>query len=263
MRGRCWERQGPWCNVTLASPPDRLQPTGTASPLPTQRAVLFDIDGTLVSTAVTEESERSRYVETIRDVVGREPHVVPPRFAGMVDPQICKIILTELGLSNDEVDRFLPKVLGRMGEVYRKMEKKVVLNTGVRELLAILATSPRHVIGVLTGNLMAVAMEKLTCTGIRGYFSEFFCADDYFDRISLVEDAVRTCITKHELNSRKDVVVVGDTPRDIEAANAAHAESVGVASGVYTMLQLSKAGATHVYPNLEPTRELVALLGVT
>ena len=231
--------------------------------MPTQCAILFDIDGTLVSTAATEESERRRYVEAIRDVTGKEAYVVPSRFAGMVDPQICKILLTELGLSEDEVDRFLPNVLGRMGEVYRNMEKKIALNAGVRELLAILATSPRHVIGVLTGNVTAVAEEKLTCTGIRAYFSEFFCADYYFDRIRLVENAVRTCITKHELNSSKDVVIVGDTPRDIEAANASHAASVGVASGVYTMSQLSKAEATHVYPNLEPTKALLAELGIT
>jgi phosphoglycolate phosphatase-like HAD superfamily hydrolase len=181
----------------------------------------------------------------------------------MVDPQICKIILTELGLSDDEVDGFLPKVLGRMGEVYRKMEKKVALNTGVRELLEILALSPGHVTGVLTGNLTAVAEEKLTCTGIRAYFSEFFCADAYFDRSNLVENAVRTCMTKHELNDRKDVVIVGDTPRDMEAANASRATSVGVACGAYTMAQLSEVAPKHVYPNMEPTKELLAGLRVT
>jgi phosphoglycolate phosphatase-like HAD superfamily hydrolase len=212
---------------------------------------------------VTEESEKRRYVETIQDVTGMKPHVVASRFAGMVDPQICKIMLAELGLSGDQIDRSLPKVLERMGEVYRKMEKKLTLNTGVRELLSILATSPRHVTGVLTGNLTAVAEEKLTRTRIREYFSELFCADEYFDRTSLVEDAVRTFVAKHELNSRKDVVIVGDTPRDIEAANVSHAISVGVASGVYSLPQLSRAGAAHVYPNLEPSKELLAGLRVT
>ena len=231
--------------------------------MPTQRAVLFDIDGTLLSIAANEEGERRRYVETIRGVVGKEPYVVPSRFGGMVDSQICKILLTELGLSDHEVDVFLPKVLTQMGEVYRKMEKEVVLNPGVRMLLAVLARSPRHIAGVLTGNLTAVAEEKLTCAGIRVYFSELFCADDYFDRTSLVEEAVRTCVTKHELDGRKDVVIVGDTPRDIEAANIAQATPVGIASGVYTMAQLSEAGATQVYPTLEPTRELLVGLGVT
>jgi len=227
----------------------------------TRRAVLFDIDGTLLSTPATEESEKSRYVEAVRDVIGREPTVVPPRFAGMVDPKICKIILAELGLNDDEISKFLPRVLVMMREVYPKLKKELVLNKGVRELLEILATSPTHVIGVLTGNLAAVAEEKLVCTGIRGYFSEIFCADDYFDRPSLVENAVRICTTKYNLNSRKYVVIVGDTPRDIEAANASRATSVGVASGVYTMDQLRAPGATHSYLNLEPSKELLAALG--
>ncbi|HYB84283.1 MAG TPA: HAD hydrolase-like protein [archaeon] len=227
-----------------------------------RRVILFDIDGTILSTSATEESERRRYVDTIRDVVGVEPSVAPWRFAGMVDPQICKILLTELGLSDNEVKTFLPKVLARMGEVYRDMEKTVTLNRGVRELLVILASSTDYVTGILTGNLTAVAEEKLSVTAVRAYFSELFCANGYFDRRSLVEDAVRTCVAKHELNGRGDVVIVGDTPRDVEAANTSKATSVGVASGSYTTSQLSEAGAKYVYPNLEPTNELLEGLGV-
>ena len=227
-----------------------------------RRVILFDIDGTILSTSATEESERRRYVDTIRDVVGVEPSVAPWRFAGMVDPQICKILLTELGLSDNEVKTFLPKVLARMGEVYRDMEKTVTLNRGVRELLVILASSTDYVTGILTGNLTAVAEEKLSVTAVRPYFSELFCANGYFDRRSLVEDSVRTCVAKHELNGRGDVVIVGDTPRDVEAANTSKATSVGVASGSYTTSQLSEAGAKYVYPNLEPTNELLEGLGV-
>ena len=230
--------------------------------MPTQCVILFDIDGTLLSTAVTEKGEGQRYVETIRDVVGREPKVVPSRFAGMVDPQICKILLTELGLSEEKADYFLPKVLTRMGEVYRKMEKKVALNSGVPGLLAILATSPKHVVGVLTGNLTAVAEEKLATTGIRTYFSDLFCADGYFDRAKLVEDAVKTCVKKYELAASENVLVVGDTPRDIAAANAANATSVGIASGVYSTAQLREAQASQVYQALEPSRDLLAGMGV-
>ena len=226
------------------------------------RVVLFDIDGTLLSTSAMNETERRRYVETMREVVGREPYVAPSRFAGMVDPQICKILLTELGLSEDDVRIFLPKVLTRMGEVYRRMEKRVVLNSGVRGLLAVLATSPRHVIGVLTGNLTDVAEEKLVRTDIRVYFSELFCADTYFDRPSLVENAVQTCITRYKLKAVGDVTIVGDTPLDIEAANNSNATSIGVASGPYSINQLSEAGAAHVFTNLEPSKDLLAVLGL-
>lgn len=225
--------------------------------------ILFDIDGTLLSSAATEHDERLRYLKTIREVVGKEPSVEPTRFAGMVDPQICRILLTELGLSDEKVTYFLSKVLARMGEIYRKMDKDVVLNNGVRELLPLLAKSPRHSLGVLTGNLLTVATEKLACATIESYFSDLFCADRYVDRTSLVDDAVSSCVAKYQLSSRRSVMIVGDTPRDVVAANASGATSIGVASGVFTMSQLSEAGALQVHAGLEPSAQFLAGLALS
>jgi phosphoglycolate phosphatase-like HAD superfamily hydrolase len=225
-------------------------------------AVLFDIDGTLVSSVVAEDDERRRYTDAIRDVVGQTPNVVPGRFAGMVDPQICQILLTELGFTNDKVDYFVPKVLSRMSELYRGMDKTIALNSGVEELLPLLVKSPRHAVGVLTGNLEQIAREKLACAEILSYFSEFYCADRYFDRTRLVGDAVDSCVRKYQLPARRNVMIVGDTPRDIAAANASEATSIGVASSAVSMRQLTEAEAVQVYPNLRPTKELLAGLGL-
>jgi phosphoglycolate phosphatase len=225
--------------------------------------LLFDIDGTLLSSAATEHDERLRYLKTIREVVGKEPCVQPARFAGMVDPQICRILLSEVGLPDDKVDYFLPAVLARMGEIYPKMHKDVVLNNGVRELLPLLAKSPRHSLGVLTGNLLTVATEKLACAMIESCFSDLFCADRYVDRTSLVDDAVSSCVAKYQLSTRRSVMIVGDTPRDVVAANASGATSIGVASGVFTMSQLSEAGALQVYAGLEPSAQFLAGLGLS
>jgi phosphoglycolate phosphatase len=224
--------------------------------------ILFDIDGTLISNTGPEDSERRRYLMTIHDVVGREPSVIPSRFAGMVDPQICRILLTETGLDDRSVEHYLPKVLARMGEVYRGMDKRPTLNEGVQELLPILRRSQDHIMGVLTGNLSAVAKEKLRATGIESYFAEGFYADVYFDRNSLIEDAVRTCVTSYRLPDRESVTIIGDTPRDISAANSAKATSIGVASGTFSMEQLSQANARWVFSNLKPSRELLRTLGL-
>jgi len=224
--------------------------------------VLFDIDGTLMSSSVGEEIERRRYLLTIREVAGREPSVVPSRFAGMVDPQICKILLTETGLDEETIGCLLPKVLTRMGEIYHDMEKRPKLNAGVEELLQILGRSQNHIVGVLTGNLSAVAKEKLRTTGIESYFAEGFYADNYFDRNRLVEDAVRTCVANHKLSDRKNVMIIGDTPKDISAANAAKATSIGIASDLFSLEQLSDANATRVFSNLKPSKELLSALGL-
>lgn len=231
---------------------------------PLQRLViLFDIDGTLLSTKVTQHDEGHRYVEAVRDVTGKEPKVVPSRFAGMVDPQICKILLTELGLNKGSVEELVPKVVARMGVLYHDMKKrKKALNEGVEELLRTLSKSPNYVLGVLTGNISAIGEEKLTMTGIRSYFAEEFYANGYYDRNRLVEDAVATCVAKYQLSARSNVMIVGDTPLDVAAANAANATSIGIASGVFSITQLSQAGARWAFPNLRPREELLMAFGV-
>ena len=155
--------------------------------------VLFDIDGTLLSSAVAQDVLQC-YSDAIRDVVGQAPNVAPRQFAGMVDPQICQILLTELGLTSEKIDYFIPKVFSRVSELYRRTDKRITLNKGVEELLPLLVKSPKHVVGVLTGNLEQIANEKLAHAGIISYFSGFYCADRYFDRTRLAADAVNRCL---------------------------------------------------------------------
>jgi len=228
--------------------------------LPDTHVVLFDIDGTLVSSQISELDERRRYVDAIRDVTRKVPLVSPSRFAGMVDPQICRIILAETGLDEKSIESCLPKVLSRMSQVYRKMPKKIALNHGVRELLEILIRSKSHVLGVLTGNLSSIGKEKLAAAGIERYFQEGFYADHFVDRFVLVDYAANTCVSKYRLSEIKNVLIIGDTPLDVKAANAAHATSIGVASGVYSMDQLSGVGAAHVFRDLMPTQSLLNTL---
>lgn len=222
--------------------------------------ILFDIDGTLVSSQRSERDEQRRYVDAIREVTGRIPLVNPSRFAGMVDPQICRILLAEAGISEREREIYLPQVLSRMTVDYAKFPRQLVLNHGVKELLELLIHSTTHVLGVLTGNISSIAKEKLTVAGIRHYFKEGFYADNYDDRDRLVEDAVGTCVTKYSLANTRNTIIVGDTPLDVKAANAAHATSIGIASGVYSMTVLSQAGATRTFQDLTPTNDLLSSL---
>jgi phosphoglycolate phosphatase-like HAD superfamily hydrolase len=222
--------------------------------------ILFDIDGTLVSSQKSELDESRRYVDAIREVTGKDTIVSPSRFAGMVDPQICRIILNETGINDAELNSYLPKVLSRMAAAYREKPKIVMLNRGVKDLLDLLSHSTSHVLGVLTGNISAIAKEKLAAAGISQYFKEGFYADNYDDRNRLVEDAVRACVSKYSLVNTKNVIIVGDTPLDVKAARAAYTTSIGIASGVYSMETLSLSGATMTFQDLTPTNDLLSSL---
>jgi phosphoglycolate phosphatase-like HAD superfamily hydrolase len=226
------------------------------------RVILFDIDGTLISKQSTRADERERFARGVSAIIGKTPRMEPWRYDGMVDPEICRLLMIDSGLSASDAMGQLHDVIVRVGETYLASRKSPVLNEGVDELLSILKRSPNHRLGVLTGNLAVVAEEKLRITGIRQYFDETFYSDGYHDRADLVRDAVNACMKKYELDSSGDVIIVGDTPRDMEAANANNARSLGIATGFYSGSELAKAGAAEVFPSLRPSTELLHAFGL-
>jgi len=224
--------------------------------------ILFDIDGTLVSKKSTDANERERFRRAVSDVVGRSPSIEPWYYDGMVDPEICRRLLIDVGLSSDAAAEHLQQVITRAGQIYLASQKQPVLNSGVHDMLGILSASPNHKLAVLTGNLSVVAEEKLRLTGVRSYFAETFYSNGYFDRTDLVRDAVRSCMRKYGLHDSRALTIVGDTPRDIGAAIMNRTEAIGVASGFYSVSELAGAGASAVFRSLEPSKALLEALHV-
>jgi phosphoglycolate phosphatase-like HAD superfamily hydrolase len=222
--------------------------------------LLFDIDGTLVLKQSTDANELERFRCAIADEVGRSPPTHPWRYDGMVDPQICRLLLSDVGLSESAADRHLRRVIERVGQIYMAMEKHPVLNDGVGELLKTLSVSSRHKLGVLTGNLSVVGEEKLRITGIRAYFDETFYSDGYFERRDLVREAVDACVTKYRLRGKGSVTIIGDTPRDVEAAKSSGAKAIAVATGFFSESELASAGPDAVFRDLNPRSDLLKAL---
>jgi phosphoglycolate phosphatase len=221
------------------------------------RVILFDIDGTLVKKRSTEADERERFRRAVYDEVGRSPPIEPWRYDGMVDPQICRLLLIDVGLSENAADERLQRVIDRVERIYVATEKRPVLNDGVGKLLKILSASSRHKLGVITGNLSVVAEEKLRLTGTRAYFAETFYSDGYFERAELARAAIRTCVGKYRLRGEEFVTIVGDTPRDVEAAKSNGAKAIAVASGFFSEGELAAAGADAVFHDLSPRADLL------
>jgi phosphoglycolate phosphatase-like HAD superfamily hydrolase len=130
---------------------------------------------------------------------------------------------------------------------------------GVREAVGLLAAQPRVDQLVVTGNVRAGAELKLTVAGLHPGPLDLD-AGVYGDlpgpRSVLVHAARARLEGRH--GGPVALVVVGDTPRDVEAAHAAGAVAVGVATGAATEEELRDAGAEHVFGDLSDTRRLVA-----
>jgi phosphoglycolate phosphatase-like HAD superfamily hydrolase len=121
---------------------------------------------------------------------------------------------------------------------------------GVAELLPRLCRAG-FLLGITTGALEAAAHIKLARANLNRFFSFGGYGSDSADRGELTRRAIESAdqIVGSPLDHGR-VLVVGDTPRDVAAAHAAHALAVGVASGHYGKEELREAGADYVLGSL-------------
>ena len=105
---------------------------------------------------------------------------------------------------------------------------------------------------VLTGNIEGAAHIKISRAGLGRYFLFGGYGSDSSVRSDLTLAAIARAEALHGHDvDPADVMVVGDTPRDVEAAHGAGAIAVGVATGEFTVGQLADAGAEHVLNSFE------------
>jgi phosphoglycolate phosphatase-like HAD superfamily hydrolase len=133
---------------------------------------------------------------------------------------------------------------------------------GVRDVLVAASVRVGWVSSVLTGNIAANARMKLAAFGLDALVDLDVGAygADAEDRPQLVDIARRRVHRERGLPADTPVVLVGDTPRDVEAALTSGTEVIAVASGVDNTAALRAAGATVVLPDLADTGHVLRLL---
>ncbi|MBC9717997.1 haloacid dehalogenase-like hydrolase [Streptomyces sp. TRM66268-LWL] len=217
--------------------------------------VLWDIDHTLIDNAgVSKEI----YAAAFERVAGRAA-VYPARTEGRTDRLILAGMFRDHGLDTPAWPDLLPalEAAGKGRETELARRGRVL--PGVRDALVAVAAAPDVVSSVLTGNIRANARVKLAPFGL-DVLLDLECGAygaDADDRAALVDVARERMNTRHGLARNVPVVLIGDTPRDVEAALNSGAHIIAVASGIHEEGELRAAGATLVLPDLRNTPALL------
>ena len=232
----------------LAGSPSR--PSAPTIFIRMRKLILFDIDGTILSTA---GAGRRAIHRAIVDHLGPEYSADGIRFDGKTDPQIVTELLERAGhtgrVTEDLIGVVCDLYLERL-ELELKMNRGLVkLYPGVRELLARLTQRSDCVVGLLTGNLERGAYLKLTSAGLEtSQFRVGAFGSDAANRSELPAiAAARASELMGRVPTREDVVILGDTPADVTCGSAIRARAIGVATGSYRVDQLQSFGAFSVF----------------
>jgi len=211
---------------------------------------LFDVDGTLLDSGGAGARSWARAFD---ERYGVPADIDSSSEAGETDPVVARATFrASVGRDpeDDELARLFASYLYALSEEVAGSPGYRVLPGVVERLLEL--SHEGVLLGLTSGAMEGAARVKLS----RGDLNRFFMVGGYGSDSSDRAELTRIAIAKASLLHGHDVpparvAVVGDTPRDVEAARGAGAISVAVASGRFSAEELRAAGADHVLASLE------------
>jgi phosphoglycolate phosphatase len=213
-------------------------------------AILFDIDGTLIESG---GAGAVAWREAFQDLFGVPAEIGEYTDAGMTDPEVGRLTFEKV-IGREPTTRELARLLARRNAM---LPQAVAESKGYRVLPGVAELLPRlceegYLLGLTTGGVETAAHIKLERAHLNRYFHFGGYGSDSTNRVELTQKALdRAATILGRRLSSEEVLVVGDTPKDITAAHGAGTIGVGVATGSYTKEQLAEAGADYVLGTLE------------
>jgi phosphoglycolate phosphatase len=201
-----------------------------------QDAYLFDIDGTLLRSR--DRIHFNSFASSVRQVTGFEVTLEGVQLHGGTDTAILREAFGLAGVPAEAWEPQMEAILEAMRQTIesRRGDLDMWRMPGVEETLAHLAQRGA-MLGLATGNLEMIGWTKVTQVGLR----EWFHFGGFSDRFEVRSEMVRDAAEKARELTTVDatVCVVGDTPRDIEAARANSLPVIAVATGNYSFNELA------------------------
>ena len=193
-----------------------------------QNAYLFDIDGTLVRSR--DRIHLDSIASSVKRVTGFEVTLAGIPLAGSTDTAILREACRQAGISAEELERRSEAILEAMRATVAEQRNEMLVATlpGVEETLRHLARRGA-LLGLATGNLEVIGWIKMERAGLREWFRFGGFSDCFPVRSELIGQAAQKA--RELAGSGASICVVGDTPRDIEAARANSLAVIAVATG--------------------------------
>ncbi len=223
-----------------------------------KRLVLFDIDGTLlISRGIGREAKRRAMQECFGMTGDLDNHV----FGGKTDWGILADLLEPHGFSSAEIGRGMATYETIMARHMREIRHNYSASDlpHARETLSALRQRGDIILGIVTGNTSKTAAIKLE---MAGYDPGWFALGAFGNESAERDDLTRLALQRARDHSGQvmngvDVIVIGDTPADVQAARAIDAVAVAVCTGYTSREQLQGSHPDFLLPDLGNFMDLV------
>jgi phosphoglycolate phosphatase-like HAD superfamily hydrolase len=204
------------------------------------RVYLFDVDGTLIN---AHGAGRLSLTKAMKAVYGATPLFEAYDTRGRTDPEIVSDVMHAAGVSDGRIRERLDACFDTYVEELERLIANghpVDVMPGITEIVRALSARSDALVGLLTGNIEGGAQAKLRFTGLLPYFRIGAFGSDDVDRRRLpgiARERARALVGSEV--PFHDLVIIGDTPLDIDCARACGAVAVAVATGQHRAEELA------------------------
>jgi len=216
--------------------------------------VLFDIDKTLL---IASHCHFYSFKQAFKDLYKADIILNIPNLQGMTDKQI----IYQLAKKNNINIRDFNDIIERIVYHYKKNVKREKIKplNGTSEILDTLKNMGIPT-GIVTGNIEDIAWIKLKKAKFEDYFNFGGFGNEGCQRSTILQLAIKRAEKIYNKINPKETILVGDTPRDMQAGKKIGTLTVGVATGDFTIEELKEAGADQVLKSLKEKEKFIKII---
>jgi phosphoglycolate phosphatase-like HAD superfamily hydrolase len=225
------------------------------------KLVIFDLDQTLVD-FISVHDDVTR--ELFKRFFGVDAKLTEMDFAGrsLTDNfvQLAKRKNIPEAKAKENIQKLLENYDKRFIESFPQNPSRHIL-PGVEELLKQLSET-EHLVVLYTGDSPNIADKVLTATALGKYFKFSVYGTEVKTRVDMVKLAIERAeeITGKRFKD-KDIVIIGDSLRDIDCGKQLNALTIAVATGFHSAEELSNSKPDYLFKNLKDYKKILKAIG--
>jgi phosphoglycolate phosphatase len=221
--------------------------------MPLTRLVLFDIDGTLLW---PDKAGRASLKAGLEQVYGTAGNVETHPLGGSLDRQTVRILMTDAGIEEAIIWQHFEAFGQAMeADLRKRLDAKLHNLHALPGGIALVEALHQHeeaLLGLVTGNFRATALLKMQAAG---YDTTMFQVGAFGH-----EAEHRADLPPLAVQRAADLVIIGDTPSDVECARSVNARTVAVMTGWSTREEIEAAQPDFIFDDLTDTEAILAAI---
>jgi phosphoglycolate phosphatase-like HAD superfamily hydrolase len=224
--------------------------------------IIFDLDDTLVNFM---EHYNVAFSETFKEIYGINSNLDEIDFAGKTIPNIIRELGELKGIEQELIEKRLDNALDCIADKFfisineiNNADKYTL--PGVNELLKELVNLG-FVIGLMTGSTSKISRKILKVTDLLKYFDILTFGEEAKDRDGLLRKSLEKARKKFGIEfTKKSVIMIGDSIRDIECGKKISALVIAVATGYHSYDVLKEHNPDYIFNSLRNYKELAEII---